>query len=343
MAARDSFTVESLRRELRKHAPEPIYVVEGEEALLAAQAVQVLTDAAVPPAMRDFNLGTFSGDDETGRQFLALARSYPFMGERRMVLVRRFDKLALRDRDETAFLEYLADPASTTVLVLVATKLDRRTTVVKTLEKHARIVQVNPLKDAELPGWVKERFAASGTKVTEAAGARLVELAGPALLDLGNEIDKIVARYPKLPQIDAPQVEATVGRHRAEEVWAINRAFRADNASGFLQALVRVMETEDEPIRLGAVLLRHVNDLLRVRLLLDRGVTSSSAVGTRLKKPPWIVEQTITQARGFTRRQLGLWFRNMQTAEVQMKSRRLPQRFILERALLLSFLGRELA
>ena len=84
MAARNAYGLEELRRDLAKRAPAPVYVVEGEEALLAAEAVQLIVDTVLPAgAGRDFNLSSFSGDDETGRQFLAQARCYPFLADRR--------------------------------------------------------------------------------------------------------------------------------------------------------------------------------------------------------------------------------------------------------------------
>ncbi len=345
MAARNAYGIEELRRDLAKRAPAPVYVVEGEEALLAAEAVQLIVDTVLPAgAGRDFNLSSFSGDDETGRQFLAQARSYPFLADRRVVLVRRFDKMSLRDREETAFFDYLKAPAPTTVLVLVARALDRRTTVAKTVEQAATVVACGALKEELLPGWVRDRLKAQGIGVTDAGCKRLVELAGPGLLDLANEIAKLRARYPEAREINESQVEATAGHHRVEEVFAISRAFRPDDASGFLQALSRVLETkpEAEIIGVAALLARHVNDLLRIRILLDRGMPAGG-LAKRLGKNPYYVDRLVPQAKAWRRESLRLWLRNLQRADVQLKSLALPKRWILERAFFNSFLGQDLA
>ena len=345
MAARNaSYGVEDLRRDLRKKAPAAVYVVEGEEALLAAEAVQIIVDTALLGAAgRDFNLSSFSGDDETGRQFLAQAHSYPFLADRRVVIVRRFEKMSLRDREETAFFEYLKAPAPTTVLVLVARALDRRTTVAKEVERAATVVTCGSLKEELLPGWVRDRLKAQGLGVTDSGCKRLVELAGPSLLDLANEIAKLRARYPEAREIDAPQVEETAGRHRVEEVFAISRAFRPDDAPGFLRALGRVLETKPETEILGvaALLARHVNDLLRVRILLDRGL-QPGALAKRLGKHPFYIDRLVPQANLWRRESLRLWLHNLQRADVQLKSLRLPQRWTLERVLFSSFLGQDL-
>lgn len=336
-----TYGVGELRRDLARKPPAPVYVVEGEEPLLAQEAIDLLVEACIPKAARDFNFDTFAGDDEAARNFLALAGAFPFMAERRLVVVRRFEKLRLAERDESALIEYLKSPNATTVLALVATKLDRRTSLAKLLDRHATGVEAGGLKDDALPGWVETRARSAGLTLEPAAAQRLVELAGPGLLELANEIEKLAVRYAGA-RVRTEDVEATVGAHRAEEIWAINRALRPDNAGGFMRAFQRVMETDDEPVRLVAVLARHVNDLLRVRILLDRGPQTVGGLAKRLGRSPWQLEQQMGQAKAFTRAQLLLWLRNLQRAEVEMKSRPLP-RLALERALLHSFMGRELA
>jgi len=337
-----TYGVGELRRDLARKPPALVYVVEGEEPLLAQEAVSVLVEACIPKPSRDFNYDVVAGDDEGARDFLARAGAYPFMAERRLVVVRRFEKLRLDERDESALVEYVRSPNATTVLVLVATKLDRRTNLAKLLDRSACRVSAEGLRADALPGWVATRARSAGVTLEPAAAQRLVELAGPGLLELANEVEKLAVRYAGTPRVRTEEVEATVGAHRAEEIWAIHRAFRPDNAAGFLRALGRVMETEDEPVRLLALLARHVNDLLRVRLMLDRGPQTAGGLAKRLGRSPWQLEQQMGQAKAFTRAQLLLWLRNLQRADVDMKSRPLP-RLALERALLHSFMGRELA
>ncbi len=111
---------------------------------------------------------------------------------------------------------------------------------------------------------------------------------------------------------------------------------------GFMQALARVLEADDQPIRVTALMARQVNQLLRLKLLQDRGARSGD-LARQLGVPPFVVQDLSAQATTFTRQQLVLWLRNLQRADVQMKSVRLPQRWVLERALMNSFLGQELA
>lgn len=347
MAARarpKSYDLEALRRDLRQSGPGPLYLVVGEEPLLAEEAVTALVDAAVPAASRDFNLNAYSGDDETSRQFLAQAHSYPFLAERRAVVVRRFEKMSWREpRAEAALLEYLQHPTPSTVLILVAAKLDRRLRPALALEMHARIVRAEGLEAAALPVWVSGRFAARGVRADARACALLVQLVGDSLLDLRNEVDKVVLRYGDSGRVGENEVTATVGQYRQEEVWAVNRALRGDNMGGFMAALARVLEADDDAIRVLAVLARQVSHLLRLKLLQDKGMRRPADLARSLELPPFAVADLAMQAASFSRKQLGLWLRNLQQADVQMKSMALPPRWVLERALVNSFLGQELA
>ena len=337
-----SYGIDDLRREVQSNKLAPVYAVLGAEALLAEDALELLA-TCVPAEGRDFNVNVYSGDDESARAFLAQARSFPFMAERRLVVVRRFDKMTLQDpRAEAALLEYLSKPSPTTVLVLAAEKLDRRKNLTQAVLKSARVVAVDALPDRALPDWVRARFRAHGLEVDPKACLHLVQLVGDSLLDLRNEVDKVAARYAGATRVGTDEVNQTVGHYRQEEVWAVNRAFRADNMTGFMQALARVLEADDQPIRVTALMARQVNNLLRIKLLLDRG-TRRGDLARQLGLPPFAVQDLETQATTFSRQQLVLWLRNLQRADVQMKSLRLPQRWVLERALMNSFLGHELA
>ncbi|UCE03282.1 MAG: DNA polymerase III subunit delta [Candidatus Latescibacterota bacterium] len=341
---RKGYSLDALRRDAGAGKLEPVYAILGAEPLLAEEAVEILVAASVADEGRDFNLNVYSGDDEAGRSFLAQARSFPFMSDRRAVVVRRFEKMSFRDaRAEAALLEYLEDPPRSTVLVLVATKLDRRLRLTQAIEKKACVVDAEALADAALPEWVSARFAAAKLEAAPRACMLLVQLVGTSLLDLRNEVDKVVVRFAGAGRVGEEEIMDTVGRYRQEEVWAINRAFRADNPGGFLQALARVLEAEDEPIRVAAVLARQVSNLLRLKLLEDRGVRRPADLARRMGLPPFAVQDLSAQAGTFSKKQLALWLRNLQQADVQMKSIRLPQRWVLERALLNSFMGQELA
>src|SRR5206468_2599805 len=116
-----SLTLDALLRGLKKGAPDPVYLLHGDEDVLKAEAVRALLDATVDPAARDFNLDSRFAADLDAETFNALVNTPPMLAERRAVVLRGVDQIGKRKsklRDE--LVHYLGAPNPTTVLVLVA-------------------------------------------------------------------------------------------------------------------------------------------------------------------------------------------------------------------------------
>ncbi|MCK6547251.1 hypothetical protein L6R52_15475, partial [Myxococcota bacterium] len=129
--------------ELKERGPRPLYMVDGEERLLVDEAVRTIKQYALPKNARDFNFDTFSGQSTPLNRIVEAAEMMPAFAPRRLVLVEHADKIDLDAGDDdgksekkekkrralASFLDYLANPSPTTVLVFVAgeKKFDART------------------------------------------------------------------------------------------------------------------------------------------------------------------------------------------------------------------------
>src|SRR2546425_2469259 len=102
---------------------EPVYVLHSEHPVLIERAVAAIRDAAVPPAARGFNYDVVDGKP-SGSRIVALAQTLPMMAQRRLVLVR--DLAALPADDAEPLIAYFAKPNPSTVVVAIASKLDKR-------------------------------------------------------------------------------------------------------------------------------------------------------------------------------------------------------------------------
>src|SRR5882672_10291492 len=67
-----SLTLDALLRGLKKGAPDPVYLLHGDEDVLKDEAVRALLDAAVDPAARDFNFDSRFAADLDAETFNAL-------------------------------------------------------------------------------------------------------------------------------------------------------------------------------------------------------------------------------------------------------------------------------
>ena len=72
----------------------------------------------------------------------------PFMSERRLVIVRHAEKMSAAG--QTVLAEYAEDPSPSTVLVLVASKADKRTRLYKAVEKTGQVSEYAAPKRARV-------------------------------------------------------------------------------------------------------------------------------------------------------------------------------------------------
>src|SRR5262245_45310294 len=81
-------------RRLEQREIAPLYLFEGTEKYLRDQALKKLLESSVDPSVRDFNFATLSVSQGNLDDALALARQFPMISPRRMVVVAGFEAIS---------------------------------------------------------------------------------------------------------------------------------------------------------------------------------------------------------------------------------------------------------
>jgi DNA polymerase-3 subunit delta len=202
----------------------PVYYLYGEDDFRKTEAMAAALAAAVPSALRDFNVDVRRGPDLDAEAVCAMLGTPPLIATRRAVALR--DVQGLRKDARRELDRYLERPAADTLLLIVATagsKPDRA------LSERAVAVEFQELKGDRLPAWIAHRAAAGGATITPEAAAFLQEAAGVELATLASELEKLVSyargalgdagvslRPGELLLIDEAAVSAVVGVRRGE-------------------------------------------------------------------------------------------------------------------------------
>ena len=111
---------------------DPIYVLHSEHPILIERTIAGIRDVVVPPQARGFNYDVVEGKASANR-IVSLAQTLPMMAAKRMVFVR--DLAGMPADDTEALLAYLAKPNPSTVIVALASKIDKRMKLYAQLSK----------------------------------------------------------------------------------------------------------------------------------------------------------------------------------------------------------------
>lgn len=204
--------------------PAPLYFIYGQEDFLVEQSVQAIVARALDEAAKGFNYDVIDGSKTDGPSLVALASAYPMMSERRVVVLREFEKLTSKESDRDSLTRYFENPLESTCLIVVAGDTDFRKKVFTTLRSKAETIECKPLYDEKVPGWIEAHIRSKGKQADPKAVMLLHEYVGNSLRALDGEIAKVFLYVGERAEITEEDVLASVGASRGYSVFDLQRA-----------------------------------------------------------------------------------------------------------------------
>jgi DNA polymerase-3 subunit delta len=280
-------------KELIEHGLDPVYVLHSEHPILIERAVATIRDVAVPPAARGFNYDVVEGKP-TGQRIVALAQTLPMMAQRRMVFVR--DLSAMPADDAEPLIEYFGKPNPSTVIVALASKLDKRMKVFAAASKKGYVHVLEAPR--QLGPWVRAEASVQGVKLDGAAVSRLVDTVGDDLSRLALAVEQL-GLYAHGRAVTSDDVDELVADTRERSVFELTDAIGAADRARSLAAVAALCDQRESAVGVVVMLARHVRQLALVHALRAGNVPRGDWA-SRLGVPPFVVDKLVAQARSYS-------------------------------------------
>lgn len=143
----------------------------------------------------DLSVEQFDGEKVTFEQLKDAVQSVPFLASRKMVVVR--DLSANKDVADKVH-DIIALASDTTDLLLVETKLDKRSIYYKTVKKETDYKEFAELDAYGLAKWLTDKVKKLGGDMNSRDAQYLIERVGANQMLLSNELDKLFNYSPKI-------------------------------------------------------------------------------------------------------------------------------------------------
>lgn len=307
----------------------PLYLIDGEETVLADEAARELVERGLADAPRDFNYDRLEGSKTTTPRVIEVAKMLPMLAKRRVVLVTEADKLDLSDGLEA----YIKAPNPSTTLILRALRFDGRGRAYKAAKKAGFSLRFDRPKAREMPRIIQQRAQQIGLKLEPAAARALADAVGVDVGAARQALDVLslyIAHEPSRA-IRSADVAKVVASSREENVFELIDAIAQRDRKKLLSGLHGMLRVNQEhPLRIFALVSRAYRNLLIARSGMDAGWPKSrlqSAMGV----PPFVVDKMQKQARGYSTPQLVVQLRRAEQADRAMKGGALDSGQDLER------------
>ncbi len=264
---------EDLRKQFIKQEISRVYLFFGAEDFLRDEWIRAISNRVLKDSpLREFNEAEFSLNETDIRSALATAEQLPMMGEKRVVKVTEVQKI--REEDEASLARYLADPAESCVLILVAGDLDKRKRVSKLLLEKTFAVEFSELRDGELAAWAKGQVKNLSAKADDRTIAYLVGLVGNNVRKLSSELEKIaVASLPE-GVISIELIDKLVSNSRELSNFALTDYLLSKNRPRAMQTLKKVLDDGAEPLMLLGLIANNYHRVALVKDMMRKGYDS---------------------------------------------------------------------
>jgi DNA polymerase-3 subunit delta len=261
--SREKFDYNGFYESVRKKKFSPVYFFYGEERFLLDECVDAIIEHAVDPGMKEFNFDVLQGSEMDANRVLAIAASYPMMADRRVMILKEFER-TLKKGTEEMYAHYFENPSPTTVMVIVANSPDFRKKPYTTLKAHAVVGEFRPYYENETIAWIESRVKKFRRTIEPTAAALLHSYVGSSLRELANEIEKLTIAAGDTMTISAADVEHVVGVSREFTAFELANKIGEKNIAKSLEIADRLIRSGDSAVAIIAALTIHFIKLYKL-------------------------------------------------------------------------------
>lgn len=265
------------------------------------------------------NVSIFEEKNARANEIFQACSAMPFLAEKRFTIVKNFLSEA-RDEEKTAMADLIEKIPDFTILIFSETgEIDRRIGIYKKIQKLGKLMEFPALTGSKLLGWIQKKVEAASGVIEKDAVIFLSEIIGGDLYRLENEIAKLAGYTASTRPITKHDVELLVDTQLAANIFRLTDGIGQKNRKLALETLHQLMDSGEDLHRILYMIMRQFRIITGVKDLSEQGL-SRDAITAKLKEHPFVISNTIGQARNFTLEQLKRAYEFLIDIDTKLKS-----------------------
>lgn len=297
-----------------------VYLLYGDDDYAMARAVQEMLAHYEDATLGDLNI-TRLGSKASVDEIRSAAFAMPFLVNRRTVILTEAIEQLKGEKNTQNFLQLIQSlPASTALIIVVSTELDRKDW--KDFKKGhwfriwadsqpANVVFSREFAlpaPAQMQTWIIEEVRRQNGQILPDAARELANLVGTNTQLASQEINKLLTYVNFSRAIELDDVKELVADVAPSSIFNMVDAMAEGRQPLALQLLHELMDQED-PYRVFGMIIRQFRLLLQTRELIDLG--NRNNIAASMKVHPFVAEKLEKQAQRFFLEQLKIIFQRL--------------------------------
>ncbi len=257
-----------------------IYVFCGSDAFLRDEHRRSIVLQVIADADPQIAVSRFDATAELA-EVLDTLRTLPFLAPRRAVVISDADAFVSAYRQ--ALEKYLQSPSESSTLILMVSSWPKNTRLAKRVAEIGEVMDCSVGDERKAATWLRKAAAQRNKTIDPGAIALLLQWRGTDLATLSGEIEKLTLYVGDRASIDAEDVSKLVVATTGPEAFALTNALAAGETAAALQALAGAVRRRGEEYKTLGMIGWHMRKALKVRQLLDAGVSDAQACRRPMK------------------------------------------------------------
>ncbi len=302
---------------LKQEYQEPVYLILGNETVLISRLLRAIKKNVLAENADDFCFSSFYGSSSDAPSILAEAQQIPFLAPKRLIFVKEVERFSADDLNLLA--EYFESPVPSTVMVLIASSVDKRTKFYKALSKSTPIIELNTPSIEEMREWVEKRCRHEGKTILPDALELLMTGGAASLTLLTQEVEKLLLLAKDQPQITLTEVIQISSRSKLKtifDLWESIAIRKRDLAFYILRELQQDRISIQELIGLFRW---QLSRLFQGQEMVQAGRASKKEIASALKIPFFVADKFLTQLRQFPHKRIEQAYHSILKADEELK------------------------
>ncbi|MCL2797997.1 MAG: DNA polymerase III subunit delta [Firmicutes bacterium] len=302
--------------ELKKHLKDgtllPAYLVTGDDAFVCRAAVGHFLNAF--SVMAELNVSIFSSPQDAA-PVLDACETLPVLAPSRLVLCHDYGG------DGAAFLNYLAHPNPSAVLVFVCEKAGEN---FAKITAKLEIVDCNRLSDEQIVRWIKAKLFETNTSISDAAAHTLISFMHGDLTRISGEAERLGV-YRLAAEVTKEDIERLVTPDVEYKIFDLSDAVSKKDRTRAAAVLKNLTDSGVPEVNILGMLYAHFR-----RLLYCAVNPKDPELAKKLGVKEYAVKVALNQIRGFPVRRLKSICDGFHTTDFAIKSGEIGMRLGLE-------------
>lgn len=257
---------------------------------------------------------------------VALCEEFPFGSESKLIILYNAQRLKAEEGEKIK--KYLLRPSETSVLLVFEDEEDAKnlssgrftpSKELKTALKDLGLHIPCKLEPGQVREWIRARFEKEGKRVSREAIEFFQETVGADLWELSQEIIKTSLYAGRKDVVTIEDIKAVTSHRPQSKIFNLNEQVGFKNVGAALSTLNELFEDTRTGAQVISALNNHFSFLVKLRRLLDEGMNPED-IAKKLRKHPFYVKKSLTQARNFSTQAYETAFDLLSRADGAVKS-----------------------